>query len=539
MGNGEALDATAVGTDRENVPSQTAHDDLEAQKSSKETTPPSLTKKEDPFLVSLIALAKSLVLPFQNDLRPAQVTWDGPEDTSNPKNWSHRKKWTATVVVSTYTLVSMISSAIPAPALENMGKELHVSDPLILSLWLSVFVLGYAFGPFLIGPLSEIFGRVAVLQLSNLFYLCFNTAAGFSETSAQMIAFRFLSGLGGSAPFTIGGGILADCWTADERGKSISIYTMAPLLGPVIGPIVGGFITQHSTWRWVFWSVSIADGFVQISGFFFLRETYPPAILGKKAQQLRKNTGGQNWHTKWEGSHRTPSKVFKAALIRPIILLATQPIIQVLALNMAFVYALTYLMLTTLPTLWTETYKERIDIAGLNFISLGFGYVIGTQSTARLNDVIYKYLKTRSGNDVGRPEFRLPLLIPGSFLVPMGLLWYGWSAEFHLHWIMPNIGVAILGIGMKIGTQCTQTYAVDAYTLFVASAGAAGTFLRSLAGFGFPLFASHIYARLGFGWGNSILALVALVVGVPAPLLLWEYGPYLRHLSPYAAGDGE
>ena len=300
---------------------------------------------------------------------------------------------------------------------------------------------------------------------------------------------------------------------------------------------MGGFITEQTSWRWTFWVVSIADGVVQVLGFMFLRETYAPKILGQKAQKLREATGNQAWHTKWETPGRTFSKVLKLALVRPFILLGTQPIIQVLAVYLAYLYGVVYLVLTTLAGLWTERYHESIGIAGLNYISLGLGYLIGTQSTARLNDTIYKILKKRSGEDVGRPEFRLPLLVPGAILIPVGLVWYGWSAQVHLHWIMPNIGIAIFGVGMKIATQCTQSYAVDTYTLYAASAGAAGTFLRSLAGFGFPLFAPYMYDRLGYGWGNSLIALIAMVLGLPAPFLLWRYGPWLRARSKYAAGS--
>ena len=321
---------------------------------------------------------------------------------------------------------------------------------------------------------------------------------------------------------------------------SISLYTLAPLLGPAIGPIVGAFITQHTTWRWVFWSTSIASGLVQLLGIIYLRETYAPKILADKAQRLRRTSGNPAYHTKWETPNRTYVKVLRAAIVRPILLLGTQPIIQVLSLYMAYLYGLMYLLLTTFPALWTTTYKQSISVGGLNYISLGLGFLIGTQSCAHLNDIIYRHLKKKSGDPgKGRPEFRLPLLIPGGALVPLGLFWYGWSAQRHLHWIMPNIGAAIFAAGVKIGFQCTQTYVVDAYTLYAASAGAAATFLRSLAGFGFPLFAPYMYAQLGYGWGNSLLAFVAIALGLPGPVFLWRYGPALRARSTYAAGDGE
>lgn len=65
---------------------------------------------------------------------------------------------------------------------------------------MTIFLLGYAQGPFVLAPLSEIYGRVTVLQWANLVYLVFNTCCGFARSGPQMLAFRFLSGLGGAAP---------------------------------------------------------------------------------------------------------------------------------------------------------------------------------------------------------------------------------------------------------------------------------------------------------------------------------------------------
>ena len=67
----------------------------------------------------------------------------------------------------------------------------------------------------------------------------------------MLIAFRFLAGLGGSAPQSIGGGVIGDLFDAEHRGQAISIYSLAPLLGPVVGPIAGAWVAEKSTWRWV------------------------------------------------------------------------------------------------------------------------------------------------------------------------------------------------------------------------------------------------------------------------------------------------
>ena len=202
---------------------------------------------------------------------------------------------------------------------------------------------------------------------------------------------------------------------------------------------------------------------------------------------------------------------------------------------MAYLYGLMYLVLSTFPPLWTDNYHENLGIGGLNYISLGLGFFLGSQVCAPLNDRIYRWFRARN-NGEGKPEFRVPIMNAGSFLVPVGLFIYGWTAQYKVHWIGPNIGAAVFAMGMIIGFQCIQTYLVDAYTRYAASAVAASTVLRSLAGFGFPLFAPYMYAKLNYGWGNSLLGFIAIALGIPAPLLLWTFGQRLRERSKFAAG---
>lgn len=194
-----------------------------------------------------------------------------------------------------------------------------------------------------------------------------------------------------------------------------------------------------------------------------------------------------------------------------------------------------YLVLSTFPGLWATVYHESIGIGGLNYISLGVGFFLGTQICAPINDRLYCRLK-KSNNNTGRPEFRVPLMVPGSLLVPIGLFIYGWSAQKHTHWIIPNIGAALCAAGVIIGFQGIQTYVVDSYTRYAASALGAITVLRSLAGFGFPLFAPYMYNALEYGWGNSLLGFIAVGLGLPAPFLLWFFGQRLRARSTFAAG---
>ncbi|OOF99256.1 hypothetical protein ASPCADRAFT_163364 [Aspergillus carbonarius ITEM 5010] len=463
------------------------------------------------------------------------VTWDGPHDPTNPQNWTYRQKWVATLVVSGFGLVSPVSSSMVSPSVDVIAREFGITSAITKEMILSIYVLAWGLGPLLLGPLSEMYGRVRILQLGNLVYLIFNIAGGFSQSTAQLIVFRFLSGFGGSGPLVLGDGVLADIWPAEQRGMAVAIYSLAPLFGPAIGPIAGGFITQYTTWRWSFYVMSIVSGLVGILGIFFLTETYEPYILKVKAQKLRKQTGNLAFYTDFEKAQPSTKELWKISIERPFILLGTQIIIQALGLYMAFLYGLMYLMLATFPALWQDVYGESVSIGSLNYISIGIGLLLGTQIGARLNDRVFLILKQRN-DGTGLPEHRIPLMLPASVLVGVGMFWYGWSASPHVQWIVPDIGIAVASVGIIIAFQCVQLYIIDAYPRYAASAMSASAILRALAGFGFPLFATAMYDRLGYGWGNSLLGFVAIFLGVPAPVLLWRFGAALRKRSPYASG---
>jgi hypothetical protein len=102
-------------------------------------------------------------------------------------------------------------------------------------------------------------------------------------------------------------------------------------------------------------------------------------------------------------------------------------------------------------------------------------------------------------NGVGTPEMRLFVLIAPAFLIPSGMLIYGWSLQYKVHWIVPDIGAFLFGMGGICINTVVSVYIIDVYTLYAASALAAGNSVRSIFSFGFPLFASAMYAKLGQG----------------------------------------
>lgn len=128
---------------------------------------------------------------------------------------------------------------------------------------------------------------------------------------------------------------------------------------------------------------------------------------------------------------------------------------------------------------------------------------------------------------------RVPALIFGSFFVPVGLLWYGWSAQAKAHFMMPIIGTSIFGFGILTCFLPIQLYLVDTFT-YAASATAAASAFRSLLGFAFPLFGQQMFATLGYGGGNTLLAGFAIIIGIPFPVWIYFAGEGIRTKSSLA-----
>jgi MFS family permease len=309
----------------------------------------------------------------------------------------------------------------------------------------------------------------------------------------------------------------------EKRGGAMAIFALGPLLGPVVGPVAGGYITQAKGWRWNFWVITMAGGVLAVSSFIFMRETYEPVLLARRAARLRKQTNNPNLRSKLQ-STKPPKEYFKQSIIRPTKMLFLSPIVACLSVYMAIVYGYLYLLFTTLTLVFETRYHFSQGNVGLTYLGIGVGALLGLFVFGLASDKLVTHMSAKGEM---KPEYRLPPLIPGSVVIPIGLFLYGWSAEKHTHWIVPIVGTMFVGLGLLATFMPIQTYLVDAYTLHAASALAAATVLRSLAGCFLPLAGPKMYGALGLGWGNSLLAFIALAM-TPISWLFYKYGERIR-----------
>ncbi|KAG1872587.1 multidrug resistance protein 4 [Suillus tomentosus] len=400
---------------------------------------------------------------------------DWEHDPANPRNWPLAKKWITTTVVSLYTLVTPLASAIMAPGLPDLAIKFGIINPTILALTLSIFVLSYAIGLLFAAPLSEVYGRVWVLHLGNLFFLAFNLGCALSANTMSLLVFRFLAGLAGSAPIACGSGVISDLFLEHERASAMALYSIGPMHGPAIGPVIGGFIAESVGVQYVFYVIAAISGVAAILGIPLMRETYVPVIrfrLNAMVLDPEKTSVG---HPVLATHHIDKWVYLWVNLKRPVILLTRSFICFILSLYIWL--CIYFLLFTTFPDLFANVYHFSIGIRGLTYIGVGFGFVVAT---------IYVYLTAKNGGR-GRPEMRVPALIFGSFFVPVGLLWYGWSAQAKAHFMMPIIGTSIFGFGILTCFLPIQLYLVDTFTYAASATAAASVSFAIIIGIPFPV----------------------------------------------------
>ncbi|KIW23325.1 uncharacterized protein PV07_11533 [Cladophialophora immunda] len=451
------------------------------------------------------------------------VDWDGDDDPANPLNWPSRRKAINITLLSCLTFVTPLASSMFAPGIPRVMADFDSTSVILASFVVSVYLIGYAFGPLVCAPLSEIYGRWPVYQITNVLFIVFTVACAVAPSLDSLIGFRFLAGSAGSAPLVLGGGSVADLYTREERGSKMAIFAMGPLIGPVAGPVAGAFLSQNVGWRWVFWVISIAAGVVTVLCFLFMKESYAPVLLERKAAQLRKSTGNTQYRSKMS-TEDSPRAALAKALIRPTKMFFMSPIVFIFVVYVSIIYGYLYLLFTTITEIYESIYGFSTGLAGLSYLGIGVGMFIGLALFGATSD---RRIQAKKAKGDVSPEVRLEGLIPAAICIPIGLFWYGWSAEKQIHWIMPIIGTGWVGLGLMGIFMAVQTYLVDCYPLFAASVTAANTVVRSLTGAFLPLAGRPLYSGLGLGWGNSVLGFIALAM-VPLPFVFMRYGARLR-----------
>lgn len=121
-----------------------------------------------------------------------------------------------------------------APGVDLVMTEFRTTSETFATFVVSIFVLGFAWGSLILPPMSELYGRVVVYNVTNILFLAFTIMCAVARNPSMLLAARFLSGFVGVATITIGSGSIADLMPKEKRGKAVSIWSVGTILGPMV-----------------------------------------------------------------------------------------------------------------------------------------------------------------------------------------------------------------------------------------------------------------------------------------------------------------
>lgn len=465
--------------------------------------------------------------PSQRDLEKAPVESTEfvtfkIDDPDHPHNWSPFYRWYITLVASTVVVCVAYGSSIVTGGLGLIEERYHVSLEVAI-LTCSIMVCGFAVGPLLWSPLSEIIGRQPVYIISLGLYTIFNIPCALSPNIGGLLASRFLCGVFSSSGLSLAGGTIADIWNIEDRGMAIAFFAAAPYCGPVVGPIVTGWINVGSHRLDLFFWVNMAFAGAMTILMGLVPETYAPMILKKRAAKLRKETGDPNIVTEQEKYKLTFREIARTSLIRPITMIMTEPVLDLMCMYIVLIYAMLYAFFFAYPVIFGDLYSYNDGQIGLMFIPI----LIGAGFSLLITPLIERQFKNICHNRDPTPEDRLIAALIGAPFIPIAYFLLGATSFKHIIWVGPASSGIAFGFGMVLCYYAVNNYIIDAYHKYTASALAAKVFLRSGGGAAFPLFTTQMYNTLGLQWASWLLAFIGVGM-VFIPYVFYFFGGKLR-----------
>ncbi|KAF9815811.1 hypothetical protein IEO21_04323 [Rhodonia placenta] len=420
------------------------------------------------------------------------------DDKENPRRWNTWFKGFIVVWIcfNAFTITCYASTYLDA--VPYVQELFHVGST-VAKLGFTFYAGACGIGPLFLAPLCELYGRKWVYVGSALGWTAFQVGAARAENTATILICRFFAAFLGTASFSNAAGTIHDLSTPGLfQSSSTMLFCMALFMGPGAQPIVSGYIVENTTWRWIFYAAIIAGG-VETAVFAMLPETHHGIILMRKAATLRKEQPEYDHRSSFELERPSVVEALRITATRAGSMLISDPIILAISLWQTTVFGIIYLFFV----------GDRIEES-----------------------------ESRKAGGVRTPERRLRLGLLGAIIVPISLLWFGFTTYTSVPYMVPIVASGLYGFGFLAVSLSTFYYTIDAYTTYAASAFAAQAMIRSVATSVFVLFGTQMFSGLGPRWATFILAMIG-VVEIALPIVFMRKGEALRKASGFASLEAE
>jgi multidrug resistance protein len=403
-------------------------------------------------------------------------------ETTQTYLYPRRTKWMITFTVAAAAAAAPMGSAIIMPSLLIIADDFKVS-PTITNLSVALYMLSMSIFPLWWSSFSETLGRRTIYITSFLLFTIFAILSAVAKNIGMLIAMRMLSGGAAASVQAVGAGTIADIWETKERGRAMGIFYLGPLCGPLLAPIIGGAMAEGLGWRSTQWFLAIYGGILTVFLIFALPETLKVrrniadqakedgdvkleaevaitgASDGQKDIETNRMSTEKNRTRPTSVLHRTPTHVsvvqkskkyvtiLKRCFLDPLklILLLRFPAVALTTFYASITFgSLYFLNISIEETFSKPPYNFRTIIIGLLYIPNSLGYFLAAIVGGRWLDHIMKREAKRKGRiDANgklmfKPEDRMRenAWIAG-FVFPAALIWYGWTADKGVIWIVP------------------------------------------------------------------------------------------------------
>ncbi|KAL9135000.1 MAG: hypothetical protein Q9175_003814 [Cornicularia normoerica] len=463
-------------------------------------------------------------------------------EVEEPKHYSRRAKWYITFVVSLAAVAAPLGSTIVFPSLLQISDDLHTS-PTITNLSAALYMLSMSIFPLWWSSFSETLGRRTIYLTSFTLFLLFNVLAAVSKNIAMLIVMRILGGGAAASVQAVGAGTIADVWEVRERGKAMGIFYLGPLCGPLFAPIIGGALAEKLGWRSTQWFLAIYGGAVLVFLFFALPETLKATKSPSDAEkQLASDRPNLTRTISRQSVQRKTAKYVKAAkriFLDPlkIILYLRFPAVLITVYYASITFGSLYLLNVSLQTTFSKPpYSFSATIVGLTYIPNSIGYVLASLFGGKWTDKIMAREAKRAGRYdekgklIYRPEDRMrENAWIAAFLYPAALIWYGWTAEKGIFWLVPLIGNFFFGVGSMLIFAMATTMLTEFMPKKASNGVAVNNFVRNIFSCVGAIVAQPLISAIGNGWlftGVGVIATASSVV-------IWamrRFGPRWRQV---------
>ncbi|RAL03926.1 MFS transporter [Aspergillus ibericus CBS 121593] len=549
-----------------------AKDDLPGE-TPRDSPNPDLHRRPSPLLPGV--QLKDIVESDGSSSSVLLVDWENDHDPINPRNYSLATRFGATLMVSALGFAVGAASSIESGVLPQNAAAFHVSD-VVASLATGMYLLGFAAGSLVSGPLSEILGRNVVYTGSLTLFMIFVMASGLAPNIGAQLAFRFLAGIFGCPPLTCAGGTIADLWNPLEKTLFFPMYAILSFGGPVLGPVIASYMGEGTlSWRWTNWIILILSGFILALILLLQPETYGPLLLKWKAQHLRHLTGDNRYHSSMELQKTALFSRIGNACMRQFALTIHEPIILLIALYMTVIYIVLFTFFDGYTYIFSDVHGLSQGLTNIVWVAMYVGISLASlfvpfvyvwtkrefsdaAASAAASAAVSRSAssemvnadpnpnatseKPQSDNTddqkpthkhVARPENRLWFAMLGAPAIPIGLFWMGWTDYSSISIWSPIIASTVFGFGTICVFISSYMYVIDAYDIYAASALGFMTVSRYCAAGGMTVVGIPFYSNMGVHWTLTILGAISALM-TPVPYVFYRYGRVIRGWSKYA-----